>query len=185
MSKALIIILILIAIIVVYFITGYNSFIKLKNNVEEAFATMDVYLKKRFDLIPNLVETVKGYAAHEAGTLEKVTSARTAVMNSATTEDKLANESILSGTLRSLFAVAENYPDLKANQNFLDLQGQLQQTEDEIANSRKYYNAVVKQLNTKCESFPSNIIASIFHFTKRPMFEVSAEEERENVNVSF
>ena len=185
MSKALMIILILIAIIVVYFITGYNSFIKLKNNVEEAFATMDVYLKKRFDLIPNLVETVKGYAAHEAGTLEKVTNARTAVMNSATTEDKLANESILSGTLRSLFAVAENYPDLKANQNFLDLQGQLQQTEDEIANSRKYYNAVVKQLNTKCESFPSNIIASIFHFTKRPMFEVSAEEERENVNVSF
>lgn len=185
MSKALIIILILIAIIVVYFITGYNSFIKLKNNVEEAFATMDVYLKKRFDLIPNLVETVKGYAAHEAGTLEKVTSARTAVMNSATTEDKLANESILSGTLRSLFAVAENYPELKANENFLDLQGQLQQTEDEIANSRKYYNAVVKQLNTKCESFPSNIIASIFHFTKRPMFEVSAEEERENVNVSF
>lgn len=137
MSKALIIILIVIAILVVYVITGYNRFIKARNNVEEAFSTMDVYLKKRFDLIPNLVETVKGYAAHEAGTLQKVTDARAAVMNSATTEDKLANESVLTGTLRSLFAVAENYPDLKANQNFLELQGQLQQTEDEIASSRK------------------------------------------------
>jgi LemA protein len=185
MSKALIIILILIAILVVYFITGYNRFIKARNNVEEAFSTMDVYLKKRFDLIPNLVETVKGYAAHEAGTLQKVTDARAAVMNSATTEDKLANESVLTGTLRSLFAVAENYPDLKANQNFLELQGQLQQTEDEIASSRKYYNAVVKIFNTMCETFPSNIIASIFHFVRRPMFEVSAEEERQNVNVSF
>lgn len=185
MSKALIIILIVIAILVVYVITGYNRFIKARNNVEEAFSTMDVYLKKRFDLIPNLVETVKGYAAHEAGTLQKVTDARAAVMNSATTEDKLANESVLTGTLRSLFAVAENYPDLKANQNFLELQGQLQQTEDEIASSRKYYNAVVKIFNTMCETFPSNIIASIFHFVRRPMFEVSAEEERQNVNVSF
>lgn len=185
MSKPLIIILILIAIVIVYFISGYNGFIKAKNNVEEAFATMDVYLKKRFDLIPNLVETVKGYAAHESGTLAKVTEARTAVMNSATTADKLANETVLSGTLRSLFAVAENYPDLKANQNFLELQGQLQQTEDEIANARKYYNAVVKIFNTKCETFPSNIIAGMFHFTKRPMFEVAAEEERQNVNVSF
>ena len=185
MSKPLIIILILIAIVIVYLISGYNGFIKAKNNVEEAFATMDVYLKKRFDLIPNLVETVKGYAAHESGTLAKVTEARTAVMNSATTADKLANETVLSGTLRSLFAVAENYPDLKANQNFLELQGQLQQTEDEIANARKYYNAVVKIFNTKCETFPSNIIAGIFHFTKRPMFEVAAEEERQNVNVSF
>ena len=185
MSKALIIILIVIAILVVYVITGYNRFIKARNNVEEAFSTMDVYLKKRFDLIPNLVETVKGYAAHEAGTLQKVTDARAAVMNSATTEDKLANESVLTGTLRSLFAVAENYPDLKANQNFLELQGQLQQTEDEIASERKYYNAVVKIFNTLCETFPSNIIANIFHFVRRPMFEVSAEEERQNVNVSF
>ena len=185
MSKALIIILIVIAILVVYVITGYNRFIKARNNVEEAFSTMDVYLKKRFDLIPNLVETVKGYAAHEAGTLQKVTDARAAVMNSATTEDKLANESVLTGTLRSLFAVAENYPDLKANQNFHELQGQLQQTEDEIASSRKYYNAVVKIFNTMCETFPSNIIANIFHFVRRPMFEVSAEEERQNVNVSF
>ena len=185
MSKAIIIILILLAIIVIYFITGYNGFIKLRNSVEEAFSTMDVYLKKRFDLIPNLVETVKGYAAHEKSTLENVTEARTAVMNSATTADKLANESVLSSTLRSLFAVAENYPELKANTNFLELQGQLQQTEDDIANSRKYYNAVVKQFNTKCETFPSNIIASLFHFTRRPMFEVSSEEERQNVKVSF
>ena len=184
MSKALIIILIVIAILVVYVITGYNRFIKARNNVEEAFSTMDVYLKKRFDLIPNLVETVKGYAAHEAGTLQKVTDARAAVMNSATTEDKLANESVLTGTLRSLFAVAENYPDLKANQNFLDLQEQLRKVEEDIANSRKYYNAVVREYNTKRETFPSNLVASMFHFEKRALFEIS-EGERENVEVHF
>ena len=146
---------------------------------------MDVYLKKRFDLIPNLVETVKAYAEHEKDTLDNVTKARTAVMDSATPEEKMANESALSGTLKSLFAVSENYPDLKANQNFLDMQEQLQKVEEDIANSRKYYNAVVKELNTKTEQFPTNIIASMFHFTKRPMFEVGGEEERQNVNVEF
>lgn len=180
-----IIILAIVVLIALWLIGGYNGFVKAKNNVEEAYSTMDVYLKKRFDLIPNLVETVKGYAKHEAGTLEKVTEARTAVMDSKTSEDKLANESVLSGTLRSLFAVAENYPELKANQNFLELQGQLETTENDIANARKYYNAVVKVLNTKCETFPSNLIASLFHFSKRPMFEVAAEEERENVAVEF
>ena len=163
----------------------YNGFIRLKNNCDEAFATMDVYLKKRYDLIPNLVETVKGYAAHEKETLERVVAARNMAQGASTPEEKAAGESMLQGTLKSLFAVAESYPDLKANQNFMDLQGQLKAVEEDIANSRKYYNAVVKQFNTKCEVFPSNLIAGIFHFEKKPMFEVEAQEERQNVKVSF
>lgn len=181
----MIIALIVIAVIVVAVIGMYNGFIKLKNNCEEAFATMDVYLKKRYDLIPNLVETVKGYAAHEKETLTKVIEARNMAQGAATVEDKIAGENQLQGTLKSLFAIAENYPDLKANQNFLDLQNQLKKVEEDIANSRKYYNAVVKQFNVKCEAFPSNIIAGIFKFEKKAMFEVDAAEERQNVKVSF
>ena len=180
-----IIIAVIVIILVIWFIAAYNGFIKLKNSVEEAFSTMDVYMKKRFDLIPNLVETVKGYAKHEAGTLQKVTEARSAIQNAATTEERLANENILSGTLKSLFAVSENYPDLKANQNFMDLQGQLKKVEEDIANSRKYYNGVVKMFNIKCEVFPNNIIAGMFHFEKKPMFEVESAEERQNVKVEF
>ena len=168
MGKGLIIILIIIALIVVFFITAYNGFVKLKNRVDEAFATMDVYMKKRFDLIPNLV----------------VTEARTSIMNAKTTEERLENEGILSGALKSLFAVSEAYPDLKANQNFLDLQEQLRKVEEDIANSRKYYNAVVREYNTKRETFPSNLVASMFHFEKRALFEIS-EGERENVEVHF
>ncbi|MBR5128632.1 MAG: LemA family protein [Firmicutes bacterium] len=182
MIIGLIIAVVVIAIIV---IGMYNSFIKLKNNCEEAFATMDVYLKKRYDLIPNLVETVKGYATHEKETLEKVIAARNMAQEAGTMEEKLAGENMLAGSLKSLFAVAEGYPDLKANTNFMDLQGQLKAVEEDIANSRKYYNAVIKQFNTKCEMFPSNIIASIFKFEKKPMFEVDAPEERQNVKVSF
>lgn len=181
----MIIALIVIAVIVIAVIVMYNGFIKLKNNCEEAFATMDVYLKKRYDLIPNLVETVKGYAAHEKETLTKVIEARNMAQGAATVEDKIAGENQLQGTLKSLFAIAENYPDLKANQNFLDLQNQLKKVEEDIANSRKYYNAVVKQFNVKCEAFPSNIIAGIFKFEKKAMFEVDAAEERQNVKVSF
>ncbi len=180
-----IIIGIIVAILVIYVISGYNGFVKLKNKGEEAFATMDVYLKKRYDLIPNLVETVKGYAAHEKETLEKVIAARKMAQGAATIEDKIAGETALQGTLKSLFAVAEGYPDLKANTNFLDLQNQLKAVEDDIANSRKYYNAVIKEFNTKCETFPSNIIASIFHFERKPMFEVQSAEERQNVQVKF
>ena len=146
---------------------------------------MDVYMKKRFDLIPNLVETVKGYAAHEKETLEKVIAARNSIQSATTVEEKMARENVLQGTLKSLFAVAEAYPDLKANTNFLDLQDQLKSVEEDIANSRKYYNAVVKQFNTKCETFPSNIVASIFHFERKPMFEVNSAEERQNVEVKF
>lgn len=181
----MIIALIVIAVIVIAVIVMYNGFIKLKNNCEEAFATMDVYLKKRYDLIPNLVETVKGYAAHEKETLTKVIEARNMAQGAATVEEKIVGENQLQGTLKSLFAIAENYPDLKANQNFLDLQNQLKKVEEDIANSRKYYNAVVKQFNVKCEAFPSNIIAGIFKFEKKAMFEVDSAEERQNVKVSF
>ena len=183
--EILIVLIAILAIAAIWFIIGYNSFIKLKNMIEEAFSTMDVYLKKRYDLIPNLVETVKGYAAHEAGTLEKVVQARNIAQSSKTIEEKVASENMLAGTLKSLFAVAEAYPDLKANTNFMDLQAQLKRIEDEIANSRKYYNAVVKDFNTKTESFPSNIIAGIFKFARKPMFEVEAQEERQNVKVQF
>jgi LemA protein len=174
-----------VVIIVIWYIWAYNSFIKMKNNIEEAFATIDVYLKKRFDLIPNLVETVKGYAAHESQTLEKVTAARTNVANSTTTEERLQNENVLTGTLRSLFAVSEAYPDLKANTNFMDLQRQLNQAEIDLANARKFYNANVKQFNTRLLTFPTNLIARKYQFEKQPMFEVTDEQERQNVNVQF
>ena len=181
----ILIIIVVIAIVAIWVISAYNGFIRLRNMVEEAFATMDVYLKKRYDLIPNLVETVKGYAAHEKATLEKVVQARNMAADAKTIEGRIEGENMLQNTLRSLFAIAEAYPDLKANQNFLDLQSQLQRIEDDIANSRKYYNAVVKELNVKIESFPSNIIAGIFNFTRKVMFEVNDEAEREAVRVRF
>ena len=177
--------IVVVVVVGLYVMTTYNGFIKLKNGVEEAFSTMDVYLKKRYDLIPNIVETVKGYASHEKETLEKVVEARNMAQGAGTIEEKLAGENMLQGTLKSLFAVAENYPDLKANTNFMDLQNQLKVVEEDIANARKFYNGVVKQFNIKCESFPSNLIANIFHFEKQPMFEVDAPEERQNVKVSF
>lgn len=172
-------------ILIIWFIAAYNRFVRLKNTIEEAFSTMDVYLKKRYDLIPNLVETVKGYASHEKETLDRVISARNAAASARTVEDKVQGENALSGTLKSLFALAEAYPDLKANANFMQLQGELQRMEDEIASSRKYYNAVVKEYNIRCQSFPSSIVAGMFHFEKQPLFEVSSEAERENVKVQF
>lgn len=181
----LIIVLAIVAVIVIWFIAGYNGFVRANNNVEEAFSTMDVYLKKRYDLIPNLVETVKGYAAHEKETLSQVIAARNATQSTGSDAERLQAEGMLTQTLRSLFAVAENYPDLKANQNFLDLQQQLQAIEEQIANSRKYYNGCVKIFNNKCQMFPSNLLASIFHYTIKPMFEVDNEDERQNVRVSF
>lgn len=181
----LIVILLIVAVGVVWFIAAYNGFIRLRNSVEEAFATMDVYMKKRYDLIPNLVETVKGYASHERETLENVTKARNMAAGAETLEQRAAGENMLTGTLKSLFAVAENYPNLKANENFMDLQRQLQKVEEDIANSRKYYNAVVKEFNTMIQVFPNNIIAGMFRFEKKPMFEVEAAEERQNVKVEF
>ncbi len=180
----IIILIVVLAVIVIWFIAAYNGFVKLRNMVREAFSTMDVYMKKRYDLIPNLVETVKGYAKHEQGTLEKVISARNMAAGAKTIEGRLEGENALAGTLKTLFAVAEAYPDLKANTNFMDLQKQLQGIEGEIANARKYYNAVVRDYNIKTESFPSVIIASMFGFKREPMFEIAAEE-RQNVKVQF
>lgn len=172
-------------IIIIWAVVSYNGFVRLRNTIEEAFSTMDVYLKKRYDLIPNLVETVKGYAKHEKETLEHVIAARNMAASATTLEERVEKENILQGTLKSLFAIAESYPDLKANTNFLELQGELSRIEDEIANSRKYYNAVVKQYNIKREAFPSTIIAGMFGFEKKPMFEVAGEQEREAVKVQF
>lgn len=183
MSTPLIIIAIVV-LIVLWVILTYNSFIKMKTGCEEGFATMDVYLKKRFDLIPNLVATVKGYAKHEAETLEKVIAARNAGGRTSL-EDKIEDENQITGAIRQIFALSESYPDLKANTNFQELQAQLSSIEEDIANSRKYYNAVVKNYNTKCQTIPSNIIAKIFHFEKLPMFSVDDEAERKNVKVEF
>lgn len=181
----LVIIIAIIGIIGLWLVSKYNSFIKLRLNVEEAFSTMDVYLKKRFDLIPNLVETVKGYASHESQTLEKVIQARNNISNASSIEGKLEAENQLTSTLRSLFAVSEAYPDLKANENFIDLQNSLKSVEEDIAMSRKYYNGTVKQFNTAILVFPASIVANMFNFTSKPMFEVSDNEERENVKVQF
>lgn len=182
---ALLIIVAAAVVLIGWVISAYNGFIRLRNMVEEAFSTMDVYLKKRYDLIPNLVETVKGYAQHEASTFEKVVQARSMAANATTVEEKIQGENMLTGALKSLFALAEAYPELKANVNFLDLQTQLQKVEEDIANSRKYYNAVVKEYNTKLEIFPNSIIAGIFRFMRKPMFEVSEAAERERVDVKF
>ncbi len=179
------IIIAVIVLILLWFVLSYNGLIRGKNKVEEAFSTMDVYLKKRFDLIPNLVETVKGYAKHEAETLEKVIAARNAGGASQNTEERMKNEAAISGAIRNIFALAESYPDLKANESFLDLQGQLQKVEEDISNARKYYNAVVRDFNNKVMTIPTNIVASLFHFEKQPMFEVADEAERENVQVKF
>lgn len=175
----------IVVIVAFYAIAQYNGFVKLRNLVEEAFSTMDVYLKKRYDLIPNLVETVKGYAAHESETLEGVIAARNAAGHASTPEARMQAEGDLSQVMGRLFALTESYPDLKANTNFMDLQGQLKTIETEIAQSRKYYNGTVRQYNTKRESFPSNIIAGMFNFTAKPLYEVANVEERENVKVQF
>lgn len=182
---ALVIILIILLILVIWAISCYNRLVRLRNDVKEGYSTMDVYLKKRYDLIPNLVETVKGYAKHENGTLEKVIAARNGVANAKTDSDKVEAENVLSGTLKTLFAVSENYPDLKANQNFMDLQSQLNQIEEDIANARRYYNGSAKLFNNACETFPSVLIANMFHFTQYPMYEVNTSEERNNVKVDF
>lgn len=179
------IILGVIVVLALFMISIYNSLVRLKNMVDEAFSTMDVYLKKRYDLIPNLVETVKGYAKHESETLEAVIAARNKAQSATSPEAQMAAEGDLSQVMGRLFALTESYPDLKANTNFMDLQKQLQTLETEIAQSRKYYNGTVRTFNTKIEVFPNNLLAGMFGFTKRTMFEVTNEVERENVKVSF
>lgn len=181
----LIIIGVIVLVIVLFFITSYNGLVNLRNLVEEAYSTMDVYLTKRFDLIPNLVETVKGYAKHESQTLENVIQARNSVASAKNVDEKLAAQGQLTNTLSHLFALSESYPDLKANTNFLDLQNQLKSIENEIANARKYYNGSVRNYNTKTEVFPSNIVAGLFKFTRKPLYEVNDAAQRENVKVQF
>lgn len=180
----LIIAIVIIVLIALFVMSTYNDLVRLRNKVEEAFATMDVYLKKRFDLIPNLVSTVKGYAKFESQTLEEVVKLRGSSYGTMTTDQKVEAENKISQELGKLIAVAEAYPDLKANQNFLDLTAQLSRIEEEIANSRKYYNATVRQFNNKVQMFPSSLIAGMFHFEARKMFE-AAESERQNVQVNF
>lgn len=178
------IVLIVIIILVAVCVGAYNKFVRMRNSCEEAWATIDVYLKKRFDLIPNLVETVKGYAKHESGTLEAVIAARNSTMNAGSTKDRIAAENALTGTLKTLFAVSEAYPELKANTNFLDLQNQLKIIEGDLAEARKYYNANVRVINTAMQSFPSNIIAHFMKLEKFEYYEIE-QEARQNVKVSF
>lgn len=165
----------------------YNGFVTLTNRVKEALSDIDVQSKRRFDLIPNLVETVKGYAAHESGTLEKVTEMRTAVMSATTPTDKAKADDMLSGALKSLFAVSENYPNLKANENFLALQGELSDTENKMQAARRFYNGVVMELNTRLQSFPGNIVGSIFGFKQSEFFALSDADAaaKEPVKVQF
>lgn len=173
-----------IALLVIYVLVTYNGFVRIKNRVEEAFSTMDVYLKKRWDLIPNIVETVKGYAKHEKSTLSEVIKLRNGAYDDMSSDEKIKANQQLSKGITKIMALAEQYPDLKANENFKDLSAQLTQIEDEIANSRKYYNGTVREFNDKVQMFPSNVVAMIFGYKAKEMFEAN-EEERKNVKVSF
>ncbi|OPL12046.1 MAG: hypothetical protein AVO34_02215 [Firmicutes bacterium ML8_F2] len=173
------------AILIFWLIAVYNSLIKLRNRTDEAWSDIDIQLKRRYNLIPNLVETVKGYAKHERELFEKVTQARTAAMGAQTVEEHGKAENMLSGALKSLFAVAENYPDLKANQNFLELQRELSDTENKIQAARRFYNGNVRDFNIKTETFPNNLIAGMFGFNKKDFFEVEEEAAREPIKVEF
>ena len=174
----------IIVLILIYVFVTYNSLIRLRNKVNEAFATMDVYLKKRWDLIPNVVETVKGYAKHEKDTLKEIIELRNSTYENMSVNDKVDVNNKLSQGINKIMALAEAYPDLKANENFKDLSGQLSKVEDDIANARKYYNGAVRIMNDKIQMFPSNIIASMLGFKVQKMFEAN-ETERENVKVEF
>ncbi len=185
MSTPLLIIIAALAIIILWLVAVYNGLIKLKNRTDEAWSDIDVQLKRRYDLIPNLIETVKGYAAHEQGTLEKVIQARNQAMQAGGTAEKAKAENELSQTLKSIFALSESYPDLKANQNFAKLQAELSDTENKIQAARRFYNGNVRDFNIKIEVFPNNIIANSLKFTKKEFFEIENQEERKNVEVKF
>lgn len=174
----------IIGLAIVWIIWTYNRLVTLRYRVREAWSDIEVQLKRRYDLIPNVVETVKGYMAHERETLQRVTDARTQAMGAQDRHQKAEAENILSNTLKTLFAVSENYPDLKANANFLDLQRELADTENKIQAARRFYNTNVRDLNTKIETFPPNIIANIFRFKQEEFFEAQADE-REPIRVQF
>lgn len=182
----LIIILIIIGILVIAAVSIYNRLVRLRNTVKSSWSDIDVQCKKRYDLVPNLVETVKGYASHERTVFEKVTEARSIGMKATTPAEMAKAENLFRDTLKSLFAVAEAYPELKANANFMQLQSQLQELENNIESARRYYNAVVRDYNILIESFPSNLMASQFGFKQEQLFQLEAPEaERRPVKVSF
>lgn len=183
--NVLYILFIALAVIVFLVIAVFNRLIVLKNRTREAWSDIDVQLKRRYDLIPNLMETVKGYATHEREVLENVTKARVIAMGAKTTQERAQSEDMLSSALKSLFAVAENYPDLKASANFIELQRELTDTEDKIQAARRFYNANVRDMNTMIETFPSNVIAGIFQFKKMEFFELKEEAAKEPVKVKF
>ena len=179
-------VIIALIVIAIFWVIGmYNGLIRLKNQTQEAWSDIDVQLKRRYDLIPNLVNTVKGYAEHERELFEKVTEARSRAMQAQGPEEKGKAENMLAGTLKSLFAVAENYPNLKANENFVELQREITDTEDKIQAARRFYNGNVRDLNIAIESFPSNIIANMFSYKKKELFELDDVEERKNIEVKF
>jgi LemA protein len=182
---ALVILLVIVVALALYVMTQYNGLVKVRNRIENGWSQIDVQLKRRYDLIPNLIETVKGYASHERDTLEAVIRARNAAMGAVgSVADKSAAEAGLTGTLKSLFALGEAYPDLKANQNFLALQEELTGTEDKIAYARQYYNDEVRTYNTKIQTFPTSILANQFHFVKREYFQID-DASRGPVSVKF
>ena len=182
----MLIVLVVIAVgLVLYLMTAYNGLVRLKVQCDNAWSDIDVQLKRRYDLIPNIVETVKGYAAHEKGTLEAVVAARNQAMSAQGPAAKGEAEGMLTGALRQVFALAEAYPQLRAVESFTQLQGTLSEIEDTLQNARRYYNAVVRDFNTMIEQFPSNIVAGMGHFKEREFFQVSAAAEREAPKVSF
>ena len=177
--------LIIIAVLIIWVISVYNSLVKSKLKVDNAWGQIDVQLQRRFDLIPNLVETVKGYMTHESETFEKIAALRTSWANSSSVGEKAKLDGELSGALKTIMAVSENYPELKANTNFLDLSEELRNTENKISFSRQFYNDSVTMYNTKLELFPSNIIANMFNFKAKELFEAESDEARKNVKVDF
>lgn len=179
------IILIVVLLIALFIVSIYNNLVKLRQRVRNAFSQIDVLLQRRFDLIPNLVSTVKGYMNHEEGTLTKIAELRTSWANSKTVAEKAELDNQLSGALKTIMAVSENYPDLKANTNFIELQEELKNTEDKLAFSRQFYNDTVTMYNTKLEVIPSNIVASLFGFKPEELFKVDSNEARQNVKVDF
>lgn len=185
MINTLYIILIVIVFVILWLIFTYNRLITLKNRAQEAWSDIDVQLKRRYDLIPNLVETVKGYASHEKEVFEKVTEARARAMGAKTIKEHSEAENYLVETLKTLFAVAENYPELKASENFLELQREIRDTEDKIQAARRFYNTNVRDLNIRIESFPANIVAGLFGFRKMEFFELEIAAARELVKVQF
>ena len=180
----LIVIVVIVVLIIGFIITTYNTLVTLRNKVKDAWSQIDVQLKRRFDLIPNLVETVKGYTKHESETLENVVKARNTYLTAASPEDQMKADGELTKAVSKLFALAESYPDLKANTNFMELQNELNETENKIAMSRQFYNDIVMEYNNKVETVPSNIVAGLFKFSKEAFFEAQ-NSERENVQVKF